>query len=101
MSLRTLTTSDGTHLADRDDEPAPLLPPSSPPSPTRPPFLLLHGLAGHLGEWDDLTARLFSDGHRAVVPNAGHDVHLDQPDQVHEVHEVHEAVSAFLRDWVR
>ncbi|WP_443041993.1 alpha/beta fold hydrolase [Streptomyces sp. B21-079] len=38
-----------------------------------PPVLLLHGLAGHLGEWDDLTARLLADGHRVVRHDArGH-----------------------------
>ncbi|MFM9496611.1 alpha/beta fold hydrolase [Streptomyces galilaeus] len=61
-----LTTPDGTRLAYRDHTP-------SHPNPTAPPVVLLHGLAGHLGEWDDLTARLLADGHRVVRYDArGH-----------------------------
>ncbi|MDX3571626.1 alpha/beta hydrolase [Streptomyces sp. ID05-47C] len=61
-----LTTPDGTRLAYRDH-----IPPH--PDPTAPPVVLLHGLAGHLGEWDDLTARLLTDGHRVVRYDArGH-----------------------------
>ncbi|GAA2421870.1 alpha/beta fold hydrolase [Streptomyces coeruleofuscus] len=60
----TLTTPDGTHLAHRDHQPA------GEPSAT---FLLLHGLAGHQGEWDTLATRLSADGHRVVTYDArGH-----------------------------
>ncbi len=56
-----LVTADGTEIAYEDHE--------APGSPV----LLLHGLAGHRGEWDDLTARLLSDGHRVVTYDArGH-----------------------------
>jgi pimeloyl-ACP methyl ester carboxylesterase len=34
---------------------------------TRPPLLLLHGLAGHAGEWDVIARRLRADGHRVVA----------------------------------
>ncbi|MFD5267677.1 alpha/beta fold hydrolase [Streptomyces sp. NPDC058335] len=61
-----LTTPDDTRLAYRDHTPAH-------PDPTARPVVLLHGLAGHLGEWDDLTARLLADGHRVVRYDArGH-----------------------------
>ncbi|WP_327315351.1 alpha/beta fold hydrolase [Streptomyces sp. NBC_01235] len=78
MTPRTLTTPDGIHLSYRDESPSTptvparaTLPPPPPPPP--PPVLLLHGLAGHLGEWDDLTARLLADGHRVVRYDArGH-----------------------------
>ncbi|MBA4860429.1 hypothetical protein H1V43_03335 [Streptomyces sp. PSKA54] len=50
-----------------------------------PPVLLLHGLAGHMGEWDALAELL-------VIPDAGHDVHLDQPARLHA------AATAFLAD---
>ncbi|MFF9198798.1 alpha/beta fold hydrolase [Streptomyces sp. NPDC014779] len=33
----------------------------------RRPFLLLHGLAGHAGEWDGLARRLRADGHRVLA----------------------------------
>ncbi|MFF5827934.1 alpha/beta fold hydrolase [Streptomyces bacillaris] len=36
---------------------------------TAPPLLLLHGLAGHCGEWEELTAR-FADRHRVVAFDA-------------------------------
>lgn len=60
----TLTTPDGTHLAYADHRPA------WGPKVT---FLLLHGLAGHQGEWDTLAAQLSADGHRVVTYDArGH-----------------------------
>ncbi|WP_107092267.1 alpha/beta fold hydrolase [Streptomyces sp. NRRL B-1140] len=60
----TLTTPDGTHLAHTDHHPA------GNPAST---FLLLHGLAGHQGEWDTLAAQLSADGHRVVTYDArGH-----------------------------
>ena len=60
----TLTTPDGTHIPHRDHIPA------GRPATT---FLLLHGLAGHQGEWDTLAAQLSADGHRVVTYDArGH-----------------------------
>lgn len=68
-----LTTQDDTRLAYRDfqrdgrrdgqgDAPA-----------GRRTVLLLHGLAGHQGEWDDLAPLLLADGHRVVTYDArGH-----------------------------
>ncbi|MFF5253705.1 alpha/beta fold hydrolase [Streptomyces leeuwenhoekii] len=59
-----LTTPDGTRIAYRDHQPP------RPALPAPPPVLLLHGLAGHQGEWDDLTGRLLADGHRVVTYDA-------------------------------
>ncbi|MFF9091611.1 alpha/beta fold hydrolase [Streptomyces sp. NPDC014802] len=57
------TTRDGTRIAYDDQD----------PGGTAGPVLLLHGLAGHLGEWDDLTPRLLADGHRVIRYDArGH-----------------------------
>lgn len=65
-----LTTADGIRLAYRDETPTH---PHPHPQPTALPVVLLHGLAGHMGEWDDLTARLLADGHRVVRYDArGH-----------------------------
>ncbi|WP_286253086.1 alpha/beta fold hydrolase [Streptomyces graminofaciens] len=62
-----LTTPDGVHLAYRDHTPPPTLPASG------RTLLLLHGLAGHMGEWDDLLPALVADGHRVVMYDArGH-----------------------------
>ncbi|NGO11483.1 alpha/beta hydrolase, partial [Streptomyces sp. HC44] len=48
--------------------------------PPLPPLLLLHGLAGHTGEWDDLAARLQADGHRVVTYDArGHGASTRRP----------------------
>ncbi|MEU3886312.1 alpha/beta fold hydrolase [Streptomyces sp. NPDC029041] len=54
----TLTTPDGTRLAHTDHRPA---------GDRASAFLLLHGLAGHQGEWDTLAAQLSADGHRVVT----------------------------------
>ncbi|MGW0989309.1 alpha/beta fold hydrolase [Streptomyces sp. NPDC002486] len=60
----TLTTPDGTRLAHRTHHPV------AEPVTT---LLLLHGLAGHQGEWDTLAAQLTADGHRVVTYDArGH-----------------------------
>jgi pimeloyl-ACP methyl ester carboxylesterase len=60
----TLTAPDGTHLAHRTHHPA------GNPATT---LLLLHGLAGHQGEWDTLAGQLPADGHRVVTYDArGH-----------------------------
>ncbi|MEV0175321.1 alpha/beta hydrolase [Streptomyces sp. NPDC050803] len=69
-----LTTPDGTRIAYRDHGPA---------APPARPFLLLHGLAGHQGEWDDLTARLLADGRRVVTYDArGHGASTRRPPTV-------------------
>jgi pimeloyl-ACP methyl ester carboxylesterase len=61
----SLTTRDDTGLAYRTH--------GSPASGTRPPLLLLHGLAGHQGEWDDVLPLLLADGHTVVTYDArGH-----------------------------
>ncbi|MFF5309316.1 alpha/beta fold hydrolase [Streptomyces massasporeus] len=60
----TLTTPDGTRIAHRDHHPA---------GKSTTAFLLLHGLAGHQGEWDTLAAQLSADGNRVVTYDArGH-----------------------------
>lgn len=60
-----LDTPTGTRLAYRDEHPQ---------NPKQvPPFLLMHGLAGHMGEWNDLTTRLLTAGHRVIrYDAAGH-----------------------------
>jgi len=68
---QALTTPDGTRIAYRDH------------SAHRPGILLLHGLAGHQGEWDDLTRRLLADGHRVVTYDArGHGASTRRPPTV-------------------
>ncbi|MEU5893427.1 alpha/beta hydrolase [Streptomyces sp. NPDC047461] len=55
-----VTMSDGTRIAYRDH-----------PRPGAPrTVLLLHGLAGHMGEWDALIPRLLTAGFRAVSYDA-------------------------------
>ncbi|MEU2269956.1 alpha/beta hydrolase [Streptomyces olindensis] len=105
-SSGTLTTPDGTHLAYRDHRPAtkplpteplptePSAPePSAPESP--PTFLLLHGLAGTQGEWDDLATRLSADGgHRVVTYDArGHGASTRIPPSTTRQTHVQDAVS--------
>lgn len=47
---------------------------------TGSPLLLLHGLAGHMGEWDESAALLLSDGHRVVTYDArGHGASTRRP----------------------
>ncbi|MGY4742624.1 alpha/beta fold hydrolase [Streptomyces sp. ATMOS53] len=86
MTPGTLTTPDGIHLSYRDE---------TPPRPaTAPPVLLLHGLAGHLGEWDDLTARLLADGHRVVRYDArGHGASTRTPADMTRAAAVRDAVA--------
>ncbi|MFI7297015.1 alpha/beta fold hydrolase [Streptomyces sp. NPDC050121] len=86
MTPGILTTSDGIHLSYRDE---------TPPRPaTAPPVLLLHGLAGHLGEWDDLTARLLADGHRVVRYDArGHGASTRTPADMTRAAAVRDAVA--------
>ncbi|MFF9811222.1 alpha/beta fold hydrolase [Streptomyces coeruleorubidus] len=81
----TLTTPDGTHLAHRDHQPA------GEPAAT---FLLLHGLAGHQGEWDTLAARLSADGHRVVTYDArGHGASTRTPATTTRAAHVQDAVT--------
>ncbi|MFG2115075.1 alpha/beta fold hydrolase [Streptomyces sp. NPDC048718] len=49
----------------------------------RAPLLLLHGLAGHAGEWDGIARRLRADGHRVVaLDQRGHGVSERRPRDV-------------------
>jgi alpha-beta hydrolase superfamily lysophospholipase len=81
----TLTTPDGTHLAHRDHHPA------GEPAAT---FLLLHGLAGHQGEWEDLTPRLLADGHRVVTYDArGHGASTRTPRSTSRASHVQDALA--------
>jgi pimeloyl-ACP methyl ester carboxylesterase len=71
--LPRITMPDGTQVAYRD---------RTSPHP-RQQILLLHGLAGHVGEWDDLTPRLLADGHRVVSYDArGHGESTRRPENV-------------------
>ncbi|MGI5426125.1 alpha/beta fold hydrolase [Streptomyces sp. CA-179760] len=80
-----LTTPDGTHIAYRDHRP------TGPPVAT---FLLLHGLAGHQGEWDALAARLSADGHRVVTYDArGHGASTRTPPTTTRAAHVQDAVT--------
>ncbi|MEU9877163.1 alpha/beta fold hydrolase [Streptomyces phaeochromogenes] len=73
------TTPDGTRLTYQDHhapEPGAELAPGS----QHPPLLLLHGLAGHMGEWDDLLPLLLADGHRVITYDArGHGASTRRP----------------------
>ncbi|MGQ4387870.1 alpha/beta fold hydrolase [Streptomyces sp. SAS_270] len=72
----TLTTEDTIRLAYRDHHPRP----GTATPPPRPPLLLLHGLAGHMGEWDDVLPLLLADGHRVVTYDArGHGASTRRP----------------------
>ncbi|MEH0555707.1 alpha/beta fold hydrolase [Streptomyces sp. B21-101] len=99
-ALSTLTTPDGTTLAYADEKPPDSTVPdaadtadtaeAAPP----PPVLLLHDLAGHLGEWDDLTARLLADGHRVVRHDArGHGASTRAPADMTRAAAVRDTVS--------
>ncbi|MGW0821458.1 alpha/beta fold hydrolase [Streptomyces sp. NPDC002845] len=66
-----VTTADGTHLAYRAH---------TPPHASGSDVLLLHGLAGHLGEWNPLLPLLLADGHRVVTYDArGHGASTRRP----------------------
>ncbi|MEV5435912.1 alpha/beta hydrolase [Streptomyces sp. NPDC052682] len=81
-----LTTPDGTRLAYRDHHPA--------PAEAAGPLLLLHGLAGHQGEWDALARRLRSDGHRVVTYDArGHGASTRVPASTSRAAHVRDAVT--------
>lgn len=61
--MRYFTTQDGTRIAYDDEGPA----------GSAAPILLCHGLAGHRGEWDTLTPRFLTAGHRVIRYDArGH-----------------------------
>ncbi|MET9383443.1 alpha/beta hydrolase [Streptomyces sp. NPDC002928] len=86
-----LTTPDGTRITYLAH---------TPPHPeesrtTRPrPVLLLHGLAGHMAEWDDLTTRLLADGHRVVRYDArGHGESTRRPRDMTRAAAVQDAVT--------
>ncbi|MEU3838938.1 alpha/beta hydrolase [Streptomyces sp. NPDC028635] len=80
-----MTTPDGIDIAYDDQGPA---------DPPGPPLVLLHGLAGHLGEWDDLTARLLSDGHRVIRYDArGHGASTRTPADMTRAAAVADAVT--------
>jgi pimeloyl-ACP methyl ester carboxylesterase len=82
-----LTTPDGTRIAYRDHTP-----PAA--SVSRPPVLLLHGLAGHMAEWDALTPRLLADGHRVVTYDArGHGESTRVPGDMTRAAAVRDAVT--------
>ncbi|MET9461455.1 alpha/beta hydrolase [Streptomyces canus] len=82
-----LTVGDGTRIAYRHRRA-----PGPGPDP-EPSVLLLHGLAGHLGEWDDLARRLES-GHRVVSYDArGHGESTRRPPSVSRAAHVEDAVT--------
>jgi pimeloyl-ACP methyl ester carboxylesterase len=63
---------DGTQIAYRTHTPT--------PGPGRSPLLLLHGLAGHMAEWDALTEHLLRDGHTVITYDArGHGASTRRP----------------------
>ncbi|WP_406126438.1 alpha/beta hydrolase [Streptomyces canus] len=87
-STTRLTVGDGTRIAYRDHP--------SPSTGPGPSVLLLHGLAGHLGEWDDLARRLESgqSGHRVVSYDArGHGESSRRPASVSRAAHVEDAVT--------
>ncbi|MGW2387773.1 alpha/beta fold hydrolase [Streptomyces sp. NPDC001658] len=82
-----LTTPDGTRIAYRDRPPPH-------PHPAPHPVLLLHGLAGHQGEFDDLASRLHAAGHRVVSYDArGHGASTLRPPTVTRAAHVQDAVT--------
>ncbi|WP_406352544.1 alpha/beta fold hydrolase [Streptomyces sp. NBC_00658] len=73
-----VTTPDITRLACRDHRPS--APDAVTPARAQPPLLLMHGLAGHMGEWDDILPLLRADGHRVVTYDArGHGASTRRP----------------------
>lgn len=67
-----LVADDGVRLACRVDAPV--------GREAARTLLLLHGLAGHQGEWDGLVAPLVADGHRVVTYDArGHGASTRRP----------------------
>ncbi|WP_128378647.1 alpha/beta fold hydrolase [Streptomyces cavernae] len=97
-----LTTVDGVSLAYRDHRPAGRTAEPAPAEPTPAvPVLLLHGLAGHMGEWDALTDRLLQEGadaYRVVRYDArGHGDSTLRPSDMSRAATVRDAV-ALIRD---
>ncbi|MBB6420958.1 alpha/beta fold hydrolase [Streptomyces sp. AK010] len=92
MTSGTLTTHDGTRIAHRDHHP------TGRPTTT---FLLLHGLAGHQGEWGTLAAQLSADGHRVVTYDArGHGVSTRTPATTTREAHVQDAIALIADlDW--
>ncbi|WP_143674623.1 alpha/beta fold hydrolase, partial [Streptomyces caniscabiei] len=82
-----LTTPDGVRLAHRAHVP------THAHTQDRT-LLLLHGLAGHQGEWDDLVPRLLADGHRVVTYDArGHGASTRRPADMSRAACVRDAVT--------
>ncbi|QYX79770.1 alpha/beta fold hydrolase [Streptomyces akebiae] len=80
-----LTTPDGIRLALRAHVP---------PHGHGRTLLLLHGLAGHQGEWDDLVPLLLADGHRVVTYDArGHGASTRRPADMSRAACVRDAVT--------
>ncbi|MEV0980651.1 alpha/beta hydrolase [Streptomyces sp. NPDC049915] len=87
--MRYLTTPDGTDIAYDDQGPA---------DTPGPPIVLLHGLAGHMGEWDDLIPLLLSDGHRVIRYDArGHGASTRTPADMTRAAAVTDAVALIDR----
>ncbi|MEE1762455.1 alpha/beta fold hydrolase [Streptomyces sp. SP18BB07] len=82
-----LTTPDGVRLAHRTHVPTHA-------HTQGRTLLLLHGLAGHQGEWDDLVPRLLADGHRVVTYDArGHGASTRRPADMSRAACVRDAVT--------
>lgn len=82
----SLTTPDGIRLAYRDHVP-------EQKSADRT-LLLLHGLAGHMGEWDELLPPLLAEGHRVVTYDArGHGASTGRPADMSRAACVRDAVT--------
>ncbi|MBC9730948.1 alpha/beta fold hydrolase [Streptomyces sp. TRM68367] len=83
-----LTAPDGTRIAYRDHTPP------GPRATLAPPLLLLHGLAGHQGEWDALIPLFLADGHRVVTYDArGHGASTLRPADTTRAAHVRDAVA--------
>ncbi|MFE7840128.1 alpha/beta fold hydrolase [Streptomyces sp. NPDC057474] len=82
----SLSTPDGVRLAYRDHAPG--------QKPAARTLLLLHGLAGHMGEWDGLLPPLLADGHRLVTYDArGHGASTRRPADMSRAACVRDAVT--------
>lgn len=82
-----LTTPDGTRLAYRTHTP-------TSPAPAQPPTVLLHGLAGHMSEWDALTELLLQAGHEVIAYDArGHGASTRRPPTMTRAASVTDAVT--------
>ncbi|MGW0841477.1 alpha/beta fold hydrolase [Streptomyces sp. NPDC002787] len=80
-----LTTPDGVRLAYRDH---------AGEQGSAHTLLLLHGLAGHMGEWDHLLPLLLADGHRVVTYDArGHGASTRRPPDMSRAACVRDAVT--------